>query len=436
MSGFLNSLQAETRSTLANPAKWLTAWFRGGGKDTFTGSTVNETTALNYTAVYGCVLILSNTIGSLPHEIRRQTGDGFSDQARSHPLWDLLHNAPNEDMDAMQFRETLQGHVSTWGNAYAQQVRDSAGVLKELWPLRPDLMTVERDLSRRLIYRYRLETGRERIFNRNEIFHLAGFGFDGVQGYSPISLARQPIALGLGTEEFGGRFFGNGANHSGVLQHPAKLSDEVFDRLRKSHREKNQGLENAWNPLILEEDMKWQSIGIPARDAQFLETRKFQLEEIARIYRVPLHLLQNLDRATFNNIQELGISFLIYTLLPWQVRWEKAVDTQLLTPFDRRNGFFSKLRTKALLRGNVEQQSKFYVDGRQWGWFTANDIMRFEDMPRIPAELGGDDYLQAGNMIPSGQDGQARLLRSLLMGSEFAGKSNGHAGGHDGTTSV
>ena len=418
----------ESRSTLANPSAWLTNWFRGGSA-TFSGVDVNEFKALNYTAVYAAVQILANTIGSLPLEIRRTTDDGFSDEARNHPLWDILHDAPNPDMDAMQFRETMQGHVATWGNAYAQQIRDGAGRLEALWPLRPDWMRIERgDVTGRLIYQYRRPTGKLKTFQRDEIFHLAGWGFDGIQGYSPITMAREAIALGMGTEEFGSRFFANGANHGGVLQHPGTLGPEAHDRLRNEFSEKHQGLENAHKPAILEEGMTWQSIGISGRDAQFLETRRFQLEEVARMYRIPLHLLQNLDKATFNNIQELGIGFVTYTILPWKVRWQKAINTQLLARQERSAGLFSNIKTKALLQGNIEQQSAFYTQGRQWGWFTPNDIMRFEDGPRIPADKGGDEYLQPLNMVPSGSaptpEEQERLA---FLAAELRGKPNGHA---------
>ncbi len=419
----------ESRSTLASPDAWLTSWFRGGSA-TFSGVDVNEITALNYTAVYAAVQILANTIGSLPLEIRRTTDDGFSDEAREHPLWDILHDAANPEMDAMQFRETLQGHVATWGNAYAQQIRNAAGRLEALWPLRPDWMRIERSkLTGRLLYRYRTQAGVERVFQRHEIFHLSGWGFDGLQGYSPITMAREAIALGMGTEEFGSRFFANGANSGGVLQHPgpSPLTTAAFDRLQKTFAEKNTGLENAHKPAILEEGMTWQSIGIPAKDAQFLETRRFQLEEVARMYRIPLHLLQNLDKATFNNIQELGIGFVTYTILPWKVRWQKAINTQLLTRQERSMGLFSNVKTKALLQGNIEQQSAFYTQGRQWGWFTPNDIMRFEDGPRIPADKGGDDYLQAGNMIPAGSTPEEQQARMAFLAAELRGKPNGHA---------
>lgn len=414
----------EQRDTLANPSGWLVNWFRGGG-DTYTGKTVNETTALNYSAVYSAVLILSETIGSLPLEVRRRTENGFSEEARRHPLWGLLHDAPNPEMDAMQFRQTMQGHVATWGNAFAHQVRDAGGRIRELWPLRPDWMTVKRhDRDKRLQYHFRTVSGMTRIFEREEIFHLAGFGFDGLVGYSPISMARQAISVGLATEEFGGRFFGNGATAGGVLQHPNTLGDEAYKNLKRSFDEQHTGLQNAHRPLILEEGMSWQTIGIPARDAQFLETRRFQLEEVARIYRVPLHLMQNLDRATFNNIQELGISFVTYTLMPWQVRWERAINFQLLSQRERRAGLFSKLKTRALLRGNMEQQSKAYVDGRQWGWFSPNDIRRLEDLPEIPSDQGGDVYLQPLNMAPGGtvQDDAGEAARYV--------KPNGHAAAH------
>ena len=388
---------AEQRSTLANPNRFVLDFFSGGGADTYTGKTVNATTSMNYSAYYSAVLILAETMASLPVGVFRKRPDGFTEPATDHPLWPILHDAPNEEMTSTEFRGIMQGHLASWGNAYAQKRMTGGGRVESLWPLRPDRMEVRRDrTTRRLAYEYQPDSGPTQHLTRDDVLHLRGFGFDGIKGYSTFSQGRQAIAMGMTAEEFGGRFFANAASTNIALRHPGVLGKEAKENLIRSLQERHVGTEKAWKPLILEENMGIEQVGVPPEDAQLLQLRGHQVEEIARIFRIPPHMLQHLDRATFNNIAELGVGFLTYTMLPWIKRWDEGLWLQLLSPPDRRQ-MVIKHNVRGLLRGNLKDQAQYYKDGRQWGWLSVNDIRRLEDMP--PVE-GGDAHHSPLNMAP------------------------------------
>lgn len=398
------------------PPGWVDrfAW-----SSTSAGMMVNEDVALTYSAVFACVRILAETLSSLPWILFEQQGR-MKQRARGHPLYSLLHTSPNPEMSSFEFREAMMGHVCTWGNAFAEIDFDRRGVITALWPLRPDRMTVKRE-NGALLYKYRVpesEGGfRTVTLLPEQVFHVRGLGFDGRIGYSPVGLARQSIGLGLATEAYGGAFFGNGARPSGVLQHPGKLSDTAYDRLKKEFERRHQGLENAQRLAILEEGLKYQQIGVPPEDAQFLETRTFQVREVARWYRVPPHMLADLDRATFSNIEHLSLEFIQYTMLPWFVRWEQAVSRSLLLESERER-YYAQLVVDGLLRGDVKSRNEAYAIGRQNGWYSANDIREMED--KNPIE-GGDVYLVPLNMIPADQVGAG--MPSAESGSDSAARS-------------
>jgi HK97 family phage portal protein len=387
-------------SGLANPDTWFTESL--GGNLTSTGIRVNENTAMNSTAVYACVRILAESIASLPLPVYKRNKGGEKERDPTHPLYTVLHDQANTEMTAFTLKELLMSHLCTWGNAYAEIEWDGAGRIKGLWPLPPDKTWPERNPSTKLIeYKTILSDGSGVTLSYDRVFHIPGLGSDGLVGYSPIRMSREAIGLSLAAEEFGSRFFGNGAQLSGVLEHPGKLGDKAVEHLRESFEEKYTGLSRAHRLMILEEGMKYNRIGIPPEDAQFLETRKFQLNEIARIFRVPPHLIGDLDRATFSNIEHQSIEFVVHTLRPWLVRWEQAIIMKLLTPLERRR-FFAEFVVDGLLRGDVKSRYDAYAVGRQNGWLSANDIRNLENMNPID---GGDAYLVNGNMMPVDQAG-------------------------------
>lgn len=368
-----------------------TAFFFGS---TSSGKVVNEKTAIQTTAVYACVRVLAEAIASLPLHTYRYTEDG-KEKATDHPLYQLLHNEPNPEMTSFVFRETLMGHLLLWGNAYAQIIRDGRGNVTSLYPLLPDKMTVDRTSTGELYYLYKKE-GLDYPLRQEDVLHIPGLGFDGLVGYSPIAMAKNAIGMAIATEEYGARFFANGANPGGVLEHPGVVKDPA--RIRESWNAVYQGSANAHRVAVLEEGMKFQPIGIPPEQAQFLETRRFQLNEIARIFRVPPHMIGDLERSSFSNIEQQSLEFVMYTLDPWVVRWEQAISKALIADSEKKE-VFVKFNVNGLLRGDYQSRMAGYAVGRQNGWLSANDIRELEDMNRLPEESGGDRYLVNGNMV-------------------------------------
>ncbi len=354
---------------------------------TRSGVQVNEQTAMTFAAVFAAVRILSDAVGMLPLVLYHQEKRGKT-KAVGHPIYDLLRFNPNKEMTASVFKETLQGHLVLWGNAYARIKLNRAGIPIELIPMLPDRTFAERQGGK-----LRYKTEMSETFAPEEILHLPGLGFNGIAGYSPIAYTREAIALGLAAQIFGATFFGNGAHMGGVLTHPGHLSPEAVRNLRESFEAKFRGSANANRPAILEEGMKWEAIGIPPDDAQFLETRKFQILEIARIFRVPPHMLADLERATFSNIEQQGMDFVTYSLQPWLEKWEQEIKRKLLAGTD----LVARFDLRQILRGDTTARFQGYATARQWGWMSANDIREAEDENLLPPEQG-DTYLTPLNM--------------------------------------
>lgn len=369
---------------------------------TTSGKSVNEKTAMQTTAVYACVRILSEAIASLPLHVYKYTDKG-KEMVINHPLYHLLHDEPNLEMTSFVFRETLMSHLLIWGNAYAQIVRDGNGKVLALYPLLPDRMDVSRSENGELYYTYTRYSDENPNFKRygtvtlrkEDVLHIPGLGFDGLVGYSPIAMAKNAVGVTLACEEYGAAFFGNGAMPGGVLEHPGVLKDP--SKVRDSWNAVYRGSSNAHKIAVLEEGMKYSQVGLPPEDSQFLETRKFQIDEIARLYRVPPHMVGDLDKSSFSNIEQQSLEFVKYTLQPWLIRWEQNLQKDLLLPMEKEQ-YFIKLNVDGLLRGDYQSRMNGYATGRQNGWFSANDIREMEDMNPIPEELGGDLYLINGNM--------------------------------------
>lgn len=402
----------------ANDERW---WHDiGFSASSATGTKISEQTALNSVAVFACVRLLSETLASIPLPLYQRLTNRGKRRAFEHPLYSLLHDSPNPEMTSFNFREALMSHVALWGNAYAEiDWNMKKGRPIALWPLRPDRMRVKRDKGK-LFYYYRLPDGNEKILPSYRVLHIPGLGYDGVMGYSPITMAREAIGLSLATEEFGARFFGNGATPGGVMEHPNKLSGEAQDNLRKSWNEMHQGLANQHRLAILEEGMKYHQIGIPPDDAQFLETRKFQRGEIASFFHIPPHMIGDLEKATYSNIEHQGIEFVVYTMRPWFVRWEQAISKSLLWPPERKTHFVEFL-VDGLLRGDAKSRYEAYATGRQWGWLSANDIRELENMDPLPGDEGNIYYVPM-NMMPTGELSEAQEKKSNLPITEERGR--------------
>jgi HK97 family phage portal protein len=370
-------------TNLADPAAWLVDSLVSG-QESRAGKRISETTALYNTALSACVRLLSETVATLPLHVYRVNGR-TREIDTEHPVARLLRR-PNYEMDAVQLRETLMAHVLTWGNAYAEIERNGAGRPVALWPLLPDRTRPQRTDRGTLFYTTSVGT---RNFNlpAENVFHLVGLGFDGLMGYSPIRMHRQAIGLALATEEFGASWFGSGSRPSGVLTHPGALSDKAKANLRRGWESAHAGLSNSNRVAILEEGLKWQQIGIPPEDAQFLETRKFQVEEIARMYRVPLHLIQHMEKSTSwgSGIEELGQGFVTYSLQSWLVRWEQRIQSRLI-PAVEDGRVYAKHSVEGLLRGDSVKRAEFYSKMVAMGVYSINEIRELED--RNPIDDG------------------------------------------------
>ena len=365
------------------------------------GRKVTERSAMQMTAVYACVRILSESIASLPVHLYQYESEGNKAKAVKHPLYRILHDEPNPEMTSFVFRETLMTHLLLWGNAYSQIIRNGKGEVIGLYPLMPNRMTVDRDSNGQIIYQYQMQdsdahTGKSGsvTLRPSEVLHVPGLGFDGLVGYSPIAMAKNAIGLSIATEEYGAKFFANGATPGGILEFPGTVKNP--ESIRESWNKGFSG-NNSHKVAILEEGMKYTPISISPEQAQFLETRKFQIDEIARIFRVPPHMVGDLEKSSFSNIEQQSLEFVKYTLEPWIIRWEQSLNRALLTEKEKPD-YFVKFNVDGLLRGDYQSRMNGYAIARQNGWMSANDIRSLEQLDLIPDELGGNLYLINGNM--------------------------------------
>ena len=405
MGLFGRSRDAPKKEKRTAPSKEMQEFIRGVDVDSYgnsnSGVQVDELRAMQTSAVYACVKILAETVASLPLHLYKKGKNGKKEQAVQHPLFSCLYELPNEEMTSFEFREMMMTSVLLWGNGYARIIRKQ-GHVTELWFLKPQNMVVERDTQTgKIKYTYTDDiTNQTYVYKPSQVFHLKGLSFDGVKGISPIGQAREAVGLAIATEQYGAKFFGNGARPGGVLEHPGILKDP--EKLRDSWNKVYQGTRNSHKVAVLEEGMKYHSIGIAPEDAQFLETRKYQVNEICRIFRVPPHLVGDLEKATFSNIEHQSIEFVQHTIRPWLVRWEQAISRLLLDESERLL-YFAKFNVDGLLRGDYKSRMEGYAIGRQNGWLSTNDIRELEDLPEVPEEQGGNDYLVNGNMISIAQ---------------------------------
>lgn len=360
--------------------------------DTYSGRRVSPQLAMQLTAVFSCVRVLAESVGMLPCSLYEQIDRGNRRAVRER-LNKLLSTKPNNYMTPQEFWELLIACLCLRGNFYAYKVK-ALGEVVELLPLDPSSVTPKLNSKWEPEYQVTFPDGKRDTLTQDDIWHVRIFTLDGLTGLSPIAYAKQAVGLGLATEEHGSRLFGNGAVTSGVLQTDQYLKDDAYERLKTDFENRHQGLANAHKPMILEMGLKWQQISMTSEDAQFLETRKFQLEEICRIFRVPLHMIQNTDRATFNNIENLGIGFINYSLVPYLTRIEQRINVGLVKP-SKQGVFYAKFNTGALLRGDMKSRFDAYATGINWGIYSPNECRELEELnPRD----GGDIWLTPMNM--------------------------------------
>ncbi len=415
----IHALMTAVRGLIARMTAPATPNGRGGRTISRpAGVYVDEDIALRYAAVWLCCRVIAEAISAMPWHVMQRNGNRRS-RLEGHPADWLLHVAPNPELSAYTFRETLLFWVLTWGNGYAEIERDGSLRPIALWPIEPDRVNPQRDGTGALVYEVRNSGIEPAFIPARDMFHLRGPGWNGLKGYSPIDLARESIGLGLACQKFGSAFFGNGAIPGGVIEAPdtLELSVEAKRIMLKEWNDTHRGPGNYGKVGYLDGGMTYKPISISPESAQFLETRQHQVLEIARWYKVAPHKIYEMTRATYNNVEQHQIEFLTETLVPWIVRLEQEADAKLLGPYQR-GRIYTKIKPEALLRGDIKTRYEAYGLGRQWGWLSINDVRALEDMDPIPA--GGDEYLTPLNMREAKQEQQQQLaalderLRSLL----------------------
>jgi HK97 family phage portal protein len=414
--GILSSLKNISISR-SNPRDPVVADWWGLGRQSAAGVNVTPDRAMQIVGVYACIRILSESVAMLPlhlYRTQKKQGRRISQIADDIPLYGVLHDQPNRYQTSFEFREMMTGHVALRGNAYAKIIPAPANPVAELIPLHPDRVMPFKH-NDNIVYRYQPENGETEYLLSQEVFHLRGLSSDGLVGIDPISQAREALGVAVASEEFGARFFGNNTVIGGTLEHPAELSDKAYKRLVEEFERRHMGSMNAHRPAILEEGMKWSALGIEPEKAQFLETRKFQITEIARMFRIPPHMLADLERATFSNIEQQSMDFVVNTLMPWLIRWEQAIQRCLMTSSARRN-LYPKFKVQGLLRGDTKTRYESYqmAAGGQAPWMTRNEIRIMEDLNPLD---GLDEMMQPLNM-QSGTDQMANAAAERLARKE------------------
>jgi len=376
----------------------ITAKFFSDGVASATGVSVSEQTALTYSAFWACVNAISTDVASLPLILYKRDKDGGKTRFTTSKTYQLLHDEPNPEMTSMSMRQTLQAHALTWGGGFAEIERDQLDRPKYLWPITPDRVTMVRDRVGNVAYAVSNSLGDPDIIPAADMLHIPGLGFDGTGGYSVVAMARESIGLGLATERFGGTFFGGGSTFGGVLSFPGprppEMSDKNYiDALNTSH----QGVERAHRFLRLYNGAKYERLGIPPNDAQFLETRLHQVEEMCRWFRMPPHKIQHLARSTNNNIEHQGLEYYTDTLRPWLVRWEQEINRKLIAPLERRQQF-AEHNVDGLLRGDSAARAEFFTKMFTLGAYSINMILEKENLNGIGPS--GDVHFVPLNMTP------------------------------------
>lgn len=385
---------------ISTPYEWAEYLRSGAGMKSQSGQVVNPETAMRVSAVYACIRVLAETVAQLPLIVYRRLPDGQGkERATDHPLWKLLHDAPNRWQTSFEFREMFMGHLCLRGNAYALKSR-ARGRLRELIPLHPDRVQVKQEDDLRLTFEVSLKDGTVKKYEQKDIFRLNGLSFNGFTGINPIRYAREAIGLSLATEQHGSLLFKNGAQPIGVLTHPQTLTPEAGKKLKESWQEAHSG-DNQFKTALLEEGLAWKPLGMTSEDSQFLETRKFQRNAIASIFRVPPHKIGDLERATFSNIEQQSIEFVTDSLMPYLRRWEQSITRDLVLPVER-GEIFVEFLVDGLLRGDSKARGKFYVEMVTNGLLSPNEIREMEN--RNPYE-GGDEFIrQLNTQTTNGND--------------------------------
>ncbi|WP_374355563.1 phage portal protein [Limnohabitans sp.] len=392
------------RASSDDRSSWGDFWFEPVSARTSSGVRVTPDASLRLSAVYACVRILSETMASLPIVLYRKRVDGGKDRVTDHWLHTLLCRRPNRYQNPFEWREMLQGHLALRGNAYCQIITNPRGEIVELVPIHPDRVRMELLRSGEFRYRVTDRFGDELVLPRGDIWHLKGLSSDGLMGMSPIELARESLGMALAAQDYGARFFANDAKPTGGwIEFPGSFKDAEAKKVFRESYQAAQSGANRGKVLVLENGMKFHEVGVTNKDAQFLELRKFQITDIARLFRVPPHMIADLDRATFSNIEQQSLEFVMHTMTPWAERWEASIGAELLLDGDELEVEFDFAN---LMRGDAASRSAYYQSGIQNGWLTRNEARVAENLNPLD---GLDEPLRPLNMVEEGDAESAEM---------------------------
>lgn len=414
--------RALIRADASRPGDWDDSWYLHNFSPSLTGLNVSTETAMQLSGWYRGVRLLASTFGSLPLKIFKTNADGSTEEATDHPLYELLHSAPNGWQTAMEFWETMEGHRVNYGNAYAQIVPGPSGPIDQLLPILPSCVTIDRISNGRLRYKIAQRTGAPLELSQDEIVHIRGFSIDGIRGVDPIWYQRETIGVALAQQLFAARFFMNDATPGGVFTHPKTLSAKALEHLNKQIRQKLGGVMNSSSPLVAEEGMTYTPMGINNRDAQFIESQRYSLGNIARALDVPLHMISEMERSTFSNIEQQSLEWVRDTIRPNCERYEAVIQRDLIDPLEDVTGpgYYAEFNLDALLRADFKTRQEGLAIQHQNGALTDNQWRALEN--RNPREDGrGDDYYHAANII---SDKNAELAATTAAKAASQGPSS------------
>lgn len=397
--GKATEVRAEANTDLKNPAEWLQTLL--GAAQNATGITVTPLRALGVASVFACVRVVADTVGTLPLEVMQQRGRAKR-PAPGHRLYSVLHDMPNDDMTSTDMRCAMQANLSLRSNCYAEILRDVDGDPVGLYPVESQRVTMYRDSTTRRI-KYRLDNGT--TLDKADVVHVRANSFNGLVGADVLGTVRECIALAIALQDNAAKFFGNGSRPGGVLEHPAALSEEAQERLRKQFEDQVGG-KNLYRMMVLEEGLKYVAQRSENKDSQFDESRVAQDLNICRVFGVPPHKIGILNAQPRANVEQDNLSFIMDTIRPHVVRWEQTLNAKLLTAEDRDQGFYVRFNLNAIQRGDMKSRYDAMAVGRQWGWLSANDCREAEELEPIE---GGDIYLQPLNMV------EAKRASEILM---------------------
>ena len=386
-------------SDLKSPNKWLINLI--GGNETYSGENVDTETAMNIAAVYACIRILSNHVAMLPLQLYQEVR-GKKKKIRDHPIARIIETRPNPYMTPFQFKQTMEAHRQLYGNAFAEIEWGKDGYPKALWVLNPLVtkIVMEKDSNgnlKRYLVQTTLVNGKVVYLPYSSVLHIRGLSTNGIVGKSPIDVARETIGIQIAGQKFTGKFYANGTMSSGVLKVPQSLKPEAKQVIRQEWEKFNNGIDNSHRVAILDAGLDYQSLGIKQCDAQYIETQKFSIAEIARIFNVPPHMLADLERATFSNIEQQSLEFVRDTLSPLLISWEQELQYQLFTE-DEINvkRYYFKFNLNSLLRGDSTNRAAYYEKMINLGIYSINEVRELEDKDKIK---NGDKHYMSLNYI-------------------------------------